>query len=208
MLATGIAISPIPIAAIILTMMTRRGVANGFGFLAGWLIALFLVTGCGAILWQELDQFETDTANDDNNFSTAWLIVGIIFLVLSIRLGWQYMKRNRSQPKVPAWMKMIEHFGPVKSGVFGFVLTIANVKNLPLAIEAAGTLSQTHSLVSGLLLFVSIASIGVAIPVAAAYIGKQSAVEQLHRWKLWLQHHNGAILCVLFLILGIRAVLR
>jgi hypothetical protein len=42
-LAIGIAISPIPIIAVVLMLTTPRAKANGLAFLAGWLLGLGIV---------------------------------------------------------------------------------------------------------------------------------------------------------------------
>jgi hypothetical protein len=45
--AVGVAISPLPIAAVILMLVSARGRANGAAFLAGWVVG---VAGAGTIL--------------------------------------------------------------------------------------------------------------------------------------------------------------
>ena len=42
-LAVGVAISPIPIIAVVLMLSTPKGKGNGLAFLLGWLIGLGLV---------------------------------------------------------------------------------------------------------------------------------------------------------------------
>jgi Sap, sulfolipid-1-addressing protein len=46
-LAVGIAISPIPIIAVVLMLTTPRARANGPAFLAGWLLGLGIVGAMG-----------------------------------------------------------------------------------------------------------------------------------------------------------------
>jgi hypothetical protein len=41
--AVGVAISPIPIIAVILMLLSRHPAANGLAFLAGWMLALVVL---------------------------------------------------------------------------------------------------------------------------------------------------------------------
>jgi hypothetical protein len=42
-MAVGVAISPVPIIAVILMLVTRRAGANGPAFIVGWLVGLAIV---------------------------------------------------------------------------------------------------------------------------------------------------------------------
>ena len=41
--AVGVAISPFPIVAVVLMLVTPRGKSNGLAFLLGWLVGLVIV---------------------------------------------------------------------------------------------------------------------------------------------------------------------
>lgn len=210
-LATGIAISPIPAAAVILVLMSKRGTANGLSFLVGWLVALLLTTGGGALLIQGFTKPEAPEGSV--GLSIARIVFGVVLLLLAFRFGWRFVHRDREEPKVPAWLRMIDSFGLSKAALLGFVLAIANIKNLPLALEAAAVLStaakeQRSVFCIGLLAFIFVASLSVIVPVVATYLGKETANRLLKGWKHWLQDHNMIILCVLFLFLGVRALVR
>ena len=44
--AIGVAISPVPIIAVILMLFSKRARSNGIAFLVGWVLALVVVSNC------------------------------------------------------------------------------------------------------------------------------------------------------------------
>jgi len=75
--AVGVAISPLPIVAVVLMLVTPRGRTNGPAFVAGWCIGLAIV---GAIV---LTVAGGASASTDSGPAT-W--VDVLFLILGLLL--------------------------------------------------------------------------------------------------------------------------
>ena len=93
--AIGVAISPVPIIAVILMLFSGRAKVNGPMFLAGWVIALAVVSGT-AYLISDAGSASTDSTAADG-VSWAQIIFGVLFLLLAGR-SW----RGRPPPGTAA----------------------------------------------------------------------------------------------------------
>jgi threonine/homoserine/homoserine lactone efflux protein len=95
---------------------------------------------------------------------------------------------------------------PAKAGGLGMLLSAANPKNLALALAAGASLAQAGASGSeaavGLIVFVVIGSLTIAVPVVFSLGGGERAAHVLDGWRTWLSAHNTAMMAVLFLVFG------
>lgn len=203
--AIGVAISPVPIIAVVLLLASPKGKGKALGFLVGWLIGLGLV-GVLVLLLAEPAGASTD---DGPAMWVGWLLaaLGALAILLGIR---QFRGRPRGdvEPSMPKWMAAIDKFTTGRSTAIGFVLAALNPKNLTLTLAAAATiaaagLSSTESYVV-LAVFVVIGTIGLAIPIGIYFVGGDRAAGTLDELHHWLAIHNAAIMSVLFVVIGAK----
>ena len=128
--AIGVAISPVPIIAVILMLFSGRAKVNGPMFLAGWVVALAVVSGA-AYLLSDAGNVSTDSAAADG-VSWAQIVVGVLFLLLAGR-NWRNRPAPGTEPQMPKWMAGIDGFAPGKALGLGLLLAGMNPKNLLLA---------------------------------------------------------------------------
>ena len=161
-IAIGVAISPIPIIAIVLMLSTPKGKSNGLAFLVGWLLGLALV---GVIV---LLLANPAGASEEGGPATwvGWLllVLGLLAVLIGIR-SWRGRPRGDEEPPMPKWMSAIDQFTAGKSLGLGFLLAALNPKNLTLTLAAAASiaaagLSSTDSYIV-LAVFVVIGTIGL-----------------------------------------------
>jgi len=86
--AIGVAISPVPIIAVILMLFSSRAKVNGPLFLLGWVVALAVVSGVAYVISGAGNASADSVAGD--GVSWAQIVFGVLFLLLAGR-GW----RNR-----------------------------------------------------------------------------------------------------------------
>ncbi|MET9081882.1 GAP family protein [Streptomyces sp. NPDC004237] len=204
-LAAGVAVSPLPIVAIILILATPRGRLNGTLFALGWLLGL---AALGAIM---LAVGGSGGASDHKHPAT-W--VGVLKLALGALLAlfgavqWRRRPRDPSQAQLPKWMAAIDHFTPGKILGLGLLLSAGNLKNAPLTIAAAASISSAGisvpQQIGTLAVFVLIASLGVLAPLAVYLVMGDRAQGILANWREWAARHNVAVLAVLFFVLGLK----
>jgi hypothetical protein len=201
--AIGVAISPLPIIAVILVLFSTRPRVNGPIFLIGWVVGITIVSVVVYLLTDASDASTDDTASD--TVSTGKLLLGVVLLVLAVRrLRTQRSAEARAEPK---WMASIDSLTPVKAGGLGALLGGLNPKNLVLAAAAGASLGQIGAsggdAVAGLVAFIVIASLSIAVPVVWYLLDEQRAARVLEGWKGWLSTHDDAVMAMLFLVFGV-----
>src|SRR6478609_7192000 len=138
-LAVGVAISPVPIIAVVLMLVTPRAGSNGPAFIIGWLAGLTIV---GAIVLAVSPDATTDTGGPKTWVSVLTLILGLALVAMAAR-QWRGRPRGDEQPPVPKWMGAIDAFTAPKAVGAGALLSGLNPKNLLLAVAAAAAIAQT-----------------------------------------------------------------
>jgi threonine/homoserine/homoserine lactone efflux protein len=204
--AVGVALSPVPIIAVILMLSTPRARGNGPAFALGWIAGLVIVSVIVLIV----------AAGSKNPGSTSsdvvnWIkvVLGVLFLAMAAR-QWTSRPKKGQEPAMPKWMQAIDGFTPAKSLVLGGALSGANPKNLALTLAAAASIAQAG--LSGgqstiaVAVFVVIGSLTVAGPVLFFLIAAQAAARPLEAIKEFMPDHNAVIMMVVLLILGAKLV--
>ncbi|MER5764642.1 GAP family protein [Streptomyces sp. NPDC002082] len=206
--AVGIAISPLPLIAVILMLATPRGRSNGIAFAAGWTVSLALLVtvivlaGSGA-----------DASRHDGGPATwtLWLKLGlgVLFLLMGIK-QWKDRPREGHAAQQPGWMKAIDHFTPGKSAGLAAALAVANPKNLVLAVGGAVSIVSSTAGTGGktvaAALMVLIASLCATLPLGVYLFGGQKSAAVLAEWKAWMSEHNAAIMTTVLVILGAKYI--
>lgn len=204
-LAVGVALSPVPIIAVILMLVTPRARSNGPAFIVGWLVGLGVV---GTIVLLAAP----DAA--ENGEPATWvdvlkLILGALLVLVALKL-WRGRPHGDEEPATPKWMGAIDAFTPPKALGAGAVLGGANPKNLLLAVGAAVAIAQTE--IAGgeqavaYAVFALIGTVGVGAPVVIYFALGDRAGPVLDRLKSWLAHNNAVIMAVLCLVIGAKLI--
>jgi hypothetical protein len=204
-LAIGVALSPVPIIAVVLMLTTAR--ANGPAFVLGWLVGLGVV---GAIV---LALAGPGGASEEGQPASwvSWLklLLGLGLLLVAVR---QFRGRPRQgeQAPLPKWMGAIDRFTPGKALGGGAVLAGANPKNLLLAVGGAAAIAQTGIPASqqavAYAVFAVIGTLGVGAPVGIYLAMGERSAELLGRLKDWMGQHNAVIMTVLCLVIGVKLI--
>lgn len=201
--AVGIAISPIPISAVIVMLFTPRAKSNGPAFLVGWVVGLLLV-GSVVLLVPGVEQSGGEPS------TTSGVVKGLVGLLL-LAAGWKlWTKRPGSgeTADTPKWMDALDGFGVGKSFGMGFLLLAANPKNLLLVVAATVTIADaglsTGEQATALVLFTLIAASSVAVPVIGYLIVGERADASFVAAKDWLIQNNSVVMAVLLLIFGVN----
>jgi threonine/homoserine/homoserine lactone efflux protein len=205
-MAIGVAISPIPIIAVILMLVTRRARVNGPMFVIGWLSGLAIL---GILVIGVLGGAVGGSA--DTATWILWLeaLLGALLLLVAAR---QFKSRPHDgvTAPTPAWMGAIDAFTPVKALGAAALLSGLNPKNLLLAVGAAATIAQTglptNEQAIAYLVFALIATIGVATPVVIYLALGDRAPAILERMKGWMGQNNAVIMTILCLVIGVKLI--
>ncbi len=205
--AIGVAISPVPIIAVILMLFSQRARSNGLAFLVGWVLALAVV---GSIVLVLANLGKVSTAGTPSTLAYVLkLLLGLLFLLLAIR-QWRSRPKEGEEPQMPKWMATIDTITAGKAFGLAALLAGVNPKNLALTLAAALSIAQAD--LSGaapwivLVVFIILASLTVAGPVVYYLLAGQSAEKMLKIWKAWLMANNATVMFILLLVLGVALI--
>ncbi|WP_345763755.1 GAP family protein [Diaminobutyricibacter sp. McL0608] len=202
--ALGIAISPIPIIAAILMLLSPRAKGTSVGFLLGWVVGIIVALVVFILLSSIIPASDPTAAKP----IAGWIkiILGALLLLLAAQ-QWRKRPRPGQEAVLPGWMKAIDSMNAGKGFGLGFLLSAVNPKNLLMAVaaglaigSAALTIGQT---VIASAIFVVIAASTVLVPVVAYLIASKQMAAPLERLRVWLVHHNAAIMTTLLLVIGV-----
>ncbi len=202
-IAVGVAISPVPIIAIILMLITPRARSNGIAFLVGWSGAIAIVTIVGGAV---LGAANTAAGSSAPTWSSLLRVVlGVLLLALAAR-AWRRRPRHGEAPTLPTWMAALDKTTPVRSLGLAALLGGVNPKNLLLNVAAATTIAAagltTAEDAAAIAIYVVLASVSIVAPLAVYGVMGARAEQVLGGWKEWLTEHNDAVMAVLFLAIG------
>ena len=207
--AIAVAISPIPIIAVIMMLFSARARVNGPAFLFGWVVALAAVSTVVYVVSHEGNVAAGSTASD----SVSWvkIALGVVFLLLA-RRNWASRPVPGAEPTMPRWMTRVDSFTPLEAVGLGVLLAAANPKNLILTIGSATGLAQlglsTSDVVVAIAVFVLLGSVSIVGPVLYSLAGGASARASLDSAKTWLGAHNAAVMAALFLVFGVDLIAK
>lgn len=206
-LAVGVALSPMPIVAVVLMLVTPRARSNGPAFILGWVVGL---TALGVILLVLADPAGA-SEDDDPARWVSWLklVLGVLLLLIALR-QWRARPQGREEPPAPKWMGAIESFTAVKAAGAGALLSGLNPKNLLLAVAAAASVAGTGipdgQQAVAYAIFILIGTIGVGVPVVIYFGLGDRAPRLLGSLRAWMAHNNTVIMAVLLLVIGAKLI--
>ena len=203
-LALGIAISPIPIIAAILMLLSPKARGTSLGFLVGWLLGIVVAVVVFTLLSSVLPQ--GDPSESKPILGTVEIVLGLLLLVLALQ-QWRGRPKVGTEPALPKWMSAIDTMTGARALVLGFLLSALNPKNLLMGVAAGvaiGSDAQTTAeTVVAVIVYTVIAASTVAIPVIAYLAASARMARPLESLRTWLVYNNATIMAVLLLVIGV-----
>jgi threonine/homoserine/homoserine lactone efflux protein len=205
--AVAVALSPLPIIAAILTLLSPHPRGRSLGFLLGWIVGVILAVAVFILIGSLIP-----VGNEDEPapvLAAVQIILGSLILALAVG---QWRKRSRAgeEPDIPKWMTAIDTMKPVASLGLGLALAALNPKNLMMAaaagvaIGAAGLTTGEQVIAAAVFTLVAVSSI--AIPVLAYLAAAKHLKAPLEALRTWLLANNATIMAVLLLVIGFTVI--
>ncbi len=204
-LAVGVAVSPLPVAAVILMLFSSRARANSLSFAVGW------VVGIGGVVTVVQLVPGLDTGAGEPSATTGWikLVLGVLLLRAGAR-GWRTRPGGDEPAEMPGWMSRVEQMRPGASLGLGLLLSALNPKNLLLSLAAGATIASAGLAASAtagtLAVFTLVAASTVLLPTLGYLVAGKRLDPTLADAKEWLVANNAAVMAVLLLVFGVSLV--
>jgi threonine/homoserine/homoserine lactone efflux protein len=204
--AIGMAlINPLPIMAVILMLLSPRGKSTAPAFLAGWVLGM-LVVFLLLLFVVSPENIVGDDSDPSTLSSIVRLLLGVALLFLAFR-KWRTRPQDDEEIELPSWMGALDRASPAAALGFGAFFSGLNPKNLPFTIAAViaiaqGELAAGQKLIP-IVIYVLLASVGVAAPVIWYVVAQRSAVARLAEWRDWLVANYALLMTIVLLLFGV-----
>ncbi|MFN8160755.1 MAG: GAP family protein [Solirubrobacterales bacterium] len=202
--ALAVALSPIPIVAVVLVLGGQRPRSAGLAFALGWV---------GGLLGVSLVVIGLLGTGNDPNGDTAtgvdWLkvAIGVLFLAMAAR-QWAKRPRRGEEVEAPAWMSSVDSATPGRTLALGLALSAANPKNLALTLAAAASISAAGldgaDTAIAIAVFVALGSITVAGSVLLYLASPDRAAAPLSSVRQFMSANSAVIMMIVLLLIGAK----
>lgn len=200
-LAVAAGLSPIPLIATVLIVMSAKPRLAGAAFAVGWVVGCTVVVVLGATAAGLLR--DADAAGTPTILAVVRIVFGALLLFLAAR---KVVAARGTEPELPGWMSGLMTASPARSVGLGLLLSAANPKNALLGIAAGVSIGSapvgTDAAVIAAAVYVVVASAAVLTIVVAAVAAPRRAARVLAALRDWLTAHNTAIMVVLLIVFG------
>ncbi len=206
-LALGVMISPIPIIAAILMLLSPKAKGTSVGFLLGWVAGIVVVLTLFILLASVIPQGDADQPQPIAG--VIKIVLGALMLLIAVK-QWRSRPKPGEEPALPSWMSAIDGMTAGKGLGLGFLLSAVNPKNLLMAASAGVVIGSaqlaTGQLVVAVIVFTVIAAASVAVPVIGYLLASSSLTKPLESLRGWLVQNNATVMAVLLLVIGVTMV--
>ena len=206
-LALGIAISPLPIMATTIMLLSPKARGTSVGFLIGWVAGITLMTTLFVVLAQLLPSTRPHTPALITGI--VEILLGLVLVGLAVRT-WLARPRAGEKPPVPRWINAIDSLTLWRGLAVGFVYSAFRPKNLLISLAAgvvigsAGLRLAPSAIV--LVIFIVFAASTIAAPVVAYFSGAPRVTTGLEGLREWLLRNVATVTSTALLFLGVVIV--
>jgi threonine/homoserine/homoserine lactone efflux protein len=205
----AVAISPIPIIAVVLTLLSPKAKSASVGLLAGWVAGIIVTVTLFILISEILPEDRSDGWMPV--LGTIKIALGAVFLFMAIR-QWRSRPKKGMEVTLPAWMQAIDKAGVVSAAVIGFLLSAVNPVNLLMLVSAGLTIGSSElrggSLAIVVAVFVAIAASTMVIPVVGYLLAARKLARPLELLRGWLARYNAVIVALLLLVVGVYMIVQ
>lgn len=204
--AVAVALSPIPIVAVVAVLGTPTARSTGPAFALGWVAGLAAVSVIVLLVAGGADDPDSGASSAADWFKVA---VGVAFLVLAAE-QWHRRPKSGETAAMPSWMATIDTLTPVRALGLGVALSGANPKNLALTAAAAASIAQAGldeaDTTVAVAVFVLIGSLTVVGAVLFHLVAPDRAARPLGAANTFMADNNAVIMMVILLLLGAKVL--
>jgi hypothetical protein len=206
-LALTIALSPLPLAALLLMLLAPDGFKAAAGFSIGWFVGVLLSATLLALLSSLLPH---DRSAGTRALQVAVpLVLGIGLIALGL-VQWHDRPRGGVEVPLPRWLNALDRLTPTRATILGVGYAAFRPKNLVMAAAAGVVILGAHTDPTGIVfsvaLFTALASITMLGPVLAYAFGGAKVRLRLVRLRVWLVRNMPLITVITVLLLGVFLV--
>ena len=200
--ALGVAValtSPGSVVAVIALLSLSNGVRRVVAFIAGWLLAIAIISLLTAFVLHGQD-FHSRSTTPSRAASVVEIVLGCLLLVVVVLMHRrpQHEPKSQSQPK---WLAGIERSHWLLEVVVGVVMLSYALTLAAAAETLKANVSSLDAAVVGIVFAVT-SIITIAAPLVVVLVAPDRAMTILATWRSWFLVHSRSILLVALVVIG------
>lgn len=203
-MAVGMAISPLPIVAVVAIVLSSRGRTAAPVYTGAFLAVTLAAVAVGA-----LSSAGASTAAPGAGGRIVVIVLGAVltvgFAVLAV-VSWIGRPKPGVAAATPGWLAAVDSITPARAASLGLLMAATNSKNLPLELKGGALIGDAHlpiALAATLCVALAVAgSVTLLVPTLLAATGSPGVRTRLNQLKGELIAHNAVIMTVLFSVLA------
>jgi hypothetical protein len=201
--AVALAVSPVPVIAVVLLLVSARGappaVAYALAVLGTTAVGVLVVAGVGELL--------PERVGGDDDPVRAWVTLGSGLLLLALAVQqWVGRRLPDGQPSSTRWVRVFDGVTVGHAVGLGVGQIAANPKNVVLLITAGLLLGESGSSAGGgalaVAVFAVIGSLGVLVPLVWRAVAPRTSARALGVVRQWLIRHGVGFLVAVLVVIG------
>jgi hypothetical protein len=203
-LALVVALSPVPIVAVVLLLTSPHARVSGPAFVGGWVVGLAVV---GALVLLVSDGDPNGSGSGLGEFLK--LALGVLLILVAVQ---QLLAASAAADRrARNWMGAVDRLTPARAGALGFLLAAVYPKTVLLTASGAASIAETMASAgakAGVLAgFILVGTLGVATPVVIHQAMGERSERVLGRLRAWIDRHSAIAIPVLFALIGATLVI-
>jgi threonine/homoserine/homoserine lactone efflux protein len=203
--ALGVALSPLPVLAMLLVLGGARPTAVGSAFWGAWTLGIALPTVGLVVLAESVDEVGDDAVA----LAAAQIVIGLLLLAFVFQVARSTPRPDRNEP--PLWLVALDRAGGRRAASLALVLSALNPKNLALMLAAAVSIAHAGDhggeLTAATLGFVLVAASTISALLAGHTLLAERTQPALERLRHALARNDRVIAIVLGTLIGVFFVL-
>ena len=197
-MALGVALSPVPVAAVVTVLLSARP-SNALNFLLGWVAGLVAI---GALVFF-IPGLESSGGEPTRLAGWIRLTVGVALLVMAA-VKWQ--RRKTVDTAASPMLDKLDQLDPWGMTRLAFLLSGLNPKNLMFTFAGVSyidaSMAPPKQQALAFALYVAVASASIILPLVVHGLFSDRVGGALAAFKAWLVRNNAALMSATMLVLG------
>lgn len=202
--AIGVALSPVPVVAVLIILLTKRARSSSFVFATAWIVGNAIAITIGILFANKVHKpaFQQDLPIEA--VVTVLVGIGLIVMAWTSRRGRQHSANPEAPPR---WINAVDNLSPFGGALVALSNATTSPKNLALALATGLTIRNAtprpaEQAAAGLV-YVVVASVTVVTPVVMYFVAGDRATPVLAKWKQYVTANAAVGMELVLFVLGL-----
>jgi hypothetical protein len=209
LLGLGVAMSPVPIAGVLVVLLGKRARAGGLAIAAAWVLGNTVAIAVAIAFAGSLSVPKQGYDLPFEGLMSALLGIG---LVVSAGLARRGRFRSDDPFAPPEWVNAVDRLSPSGGAFVAFTNATTSPKNLALAIVAGAAIQDATAFwaapLAEALVYVACAATTIVTPVVIYFVFGTRAAALLGRARAFVTTRASAMMEITFMIVGVALMAK